>query len=692
MKEYTTQQIRNVALIGNAGSGKTSLIDAMLFDAGAVDRLGRVDAGNSFVDYDPEEINRKTTLGLKICIAEWKGCKLNILDTPGYEDFYGDLAGALRVVESALVVVDAVTGVGGGTEKSWLMADKYGLPRAIVINKLDSEQANFDGIVEQIQQELGARLMPVHIPIGKGASFSGIVDIISMKAYQFEGDGGKGFEEIEIPDELTSRAEELREILIEAAAEGEDELTEKYLEGEELTPEEIMRGLKASIREGIVVPVMCASAYQNISVPFIMDFIVGSLPSPPESKPIESADGEETREPSPDAPLAALVFKTTSDPYAGKISFIRVFSGTLNADSQVFNSSKGTTERVTKLYHLNGKNQIETTRIAAGDLGMAVKLPTASTGDTLCAPDAKIVLPGIEFPKPVLSLAIVPKNPSDDDKLGTILNNIAEEDPTFQIQRDQEMKQVLVSGLGDVHLNVILERIKRRYNIDATTTTPKVPYRETIRGSVEGIHARYKKQTGGRGQFADVVIKMEPLPRGEYFEFVDEIFGGAIPRNFIPAVEKGVRESMQSGVLAGFPVVDLRVTLYDGKHHPVDSSDMAFRIAASMAFKEAMQKADPVLLEPIMNVEVTVPEEHMGDILADLNSRRGRVLGVEQQGKYQVIKAQVPMAEMFRYALDLRSMTSARGWFTMEFSHYEEVPYDIAQKIIVAAKAEKGEE
>lgn len=689
MKEYRTEQIRNVALIGNAGSGKTSLIDAILFDAGAVDRLGRVDAGNSFVDYDPEEINRKTTLSLKICIAEWEGYKLNILDTPGYEDFYGDLASALRVVDSALVVIDAVTGVGGGTEKSWMMADKYGLPKAIVINKLDAEQADFDGIIDQIQQELGARLMPVHIPIGRGSSFSGIVDIISMKAYQFEGDSGKKFEEMDIPGELSSRAEELRESLIEAAAEGEDELTEKYLEGEELTPDEIMRGLKASIREGIVVPVMCASAYQNISVPFILDFIVKSLPSPIESKPIESVDGEENREPSPDAPLAALVFKTTSDPYVGKISYIRVFSGTLSADSQVFNSSKGTGERVTKLYYLNGKNQIETPKITAGDLGIAVKLQSASTGDTLCAPDARIVLPGIEFPKPVLSLAIAAKSQSDDDKLSTILTSIAEEDPTFQVQRDQEMRQVIVSGLGDVHLNVTLERIKRRYNIDATTATPKVPYRETIRKPVEGIHARYKKQTGGRGQFADVVIRMEPLPRGEYFEFVDEIFGGAIPRNFIPAVEKGIRNSMQSGVLAGFPVVDIKVTLYDGKFHPVDSSDLAFQIAASMAFKEAMQKADPVLLEPIMNVEVTVPEEHMGDVLADLNSRRGRVLGVDQQGKYQVIKAQVPMAEMFRYALDLRSMTSARGWFTMEFSHYEEVPYDIAQKIIAAAQAEK---
>ncbi|HID56007.1 TPA: elongation factor G [Candidatus Poribacteria bacterium] len=683
MKEYRTEQIRNVALIGNAGSGKTSLIDAILFDAGVVDRLGRVDAGNSFVDCDPEEINRKTTLSLKICIAEWEGCKLNILDTPGYEDFYGDLASALRVVDSALVVIDAVTGVGGGTEKSWMMADKYGLPRAILINKLDAEQADFDGIIDQIQRELGARLMPIHIPIGKGSSFSGIVDIISMKAYKFEGDGSDKFEEVDIPEELSSRAEELRESLIEAAAEGEDELTEKYLEGEELTPDEIARGLKASIREGIVVPVMCTSAYQNISVPFILDFIVKSLPSPVESKPIES------REPSPDAPLAALVFKTTSDPYIGKISYIRVFSGVLTADSQIFNSSKETGERVTKLYHLNGKNQIETPRITAGDLGIAVKLQSASTGDTLCAPEARIVLPGIEFPKPVLSLAISAKSQSDDDKLSTILTSIAEEDPTFQVQRDQEMKQVIVSGLGDVHLNVTLERIKRRYNIEATTTTPKVPYRETIRKSVEGIHARYKKQTGGRGQFADVVIKMEPLPRGEYFEFVDEIFGGAIPRNFIPAVEKGIRNSMQSGVLAGFPVVDIKVTLYDGKFHPVDSSDLAFQIAASMAFKEAMQKADPVLLEPIMNVEVTVPEEHMGDVLADLNSRRGRVLGVDQKGKYQVIKAQVPMAEMFRYALDLRSMTSARGWFTMEFSHYEEVPYDIAQKIIATAQAEK---
>ena len=691
MKEYGTERIRNVALIGNAGSGKTSIIDAMLFDAGAIDKLGRVDSGTSFVDYTEEEIERKTTLSLKVCIAEWKGCKLNILDTPGYEDFYGDLASALRVVESVLVVIDTETGVGGGTEKSWMIADKYGLPRAIVLNKLDSEQADFDKLLDQIQKELDVRLLPVHIPIGQKSEFSGIVDIISMKAFKFEGGGSKKFEETEIPEELSSRAEELREMLIEAAAEGEDELTEKYLEGEELTPEEIMRGLKASIRQGVVVPVLCASASQNIGIPNILDFIVGSLPSPVEGHPIEDTEGEGSREPSPDQPLAALVFKTMTDPYAGKLSFIRVYSGVLTADSQVLNSSKGTTERVTKLYYVNGRNFIDTTRIPAGDIGMAVKLPAASTGDTLCSPEAKIVLPGVEFPSPVYTMAVEPKNKSDEDKLSTALNAMTEEDPSFRVTRSQETKQILLSGLGDIHLNVVLDKIRRRYNIEADLVPPKVPYRETIKSSVQGIHARYKKQTGGRGQFADVVIKMEPLPRGQNFEFVDQIVGGAIPRNFIPAVEKGIIEAMQSGVLAGYPVVDIRVTLYDGKHHPVDSSDLAFKIAASMAFKEGMQKANPVLLEPIMNVEVTVPEQYMGDVIADLNSRRGRILGVEQKGKYQVIKAQVPMAEMFRYALDLRSMTSARGWFTMEFSHYEEVPGDLAQKIIAAAKAEKEE-
>ncbi|MFQ6041317.1 MAG: elongation factor G, partial [Candidatus Poribacteria bacterium] len=577
------------------------------------------------------------------------------------------------------------------TEKVWQVADKYKLPRMIFVNKMDAEQASFEKAVASIKEILDAKTVLLQFPIGSEANFAGVVDLIKSKALKPKDEIGKDFIEEEIPDDLQEQAEEHRMELIETAAEGEDELIEKYLSDEELTREEIIRGLKVSFLDNRVAPVMCGSAYNNIGIQPLLETISILSPSPVEAKEIVSKDGETTLQPSPDAPLSALVFKTMSDKF-GTSSLFRVYSGTLHSDSQVYNSTKGRNERIGKISFINGGQRIDTPKVVAGDYGAVVKLASTSTGDTLCSPENGVVLPGIEFPKPVISMAVLPKREGDDEKLSTMLARMSDEDPTFKVERDSVMKQLLISGLGELHLISILGRMRRKYNIEADTATPKVAYKETIRSAVNGVQGRYKRQSGGRGQFGEVWMNIEPMERGEGFEFVNQIKGGAIPQNFIPAVEKGVVGAMEAGVVAGYPVVDVRVTLYDGKTHPVDSSDLAFSIAGSQAFREAMGKANPVLLEPIMNVEISVPEEYMGDIIGDLNSKRGRIMGMEQVGNRQVIKAQVPLAEMFRYSIDLRSMTSARGSYTMEFAYYEQVPDEVAVKIIAAAKAEKEEE
>jgi elongation factor G len=690
MREYRTEQIRNIGIISHAGAGKTSLVEAILYDIGATDRLGRVDSGNTVVDYDEEDKERQTTVTAKICIAEWNGHKINIIDTPGAEDFYSDLESALRVVDSVIVVVDATTGVEGGTEKVWQVADKYELPRMIFVNKMDKEQANFEKAVSNIEEILSAKTVLLQIPIGSEANFAGVVDLLKFKAMKPKDATGKELTEEEIPDDLQDQAEEHRMQLVEAAAEGEEELIEKYLSDEQLTPEEIIRGLKVSFLDNQIVPVMCGSAYNNIGIQPFLDTISFLSPSPAEAKEIVSQDGEKTLQASPDAPMSALVFKTMSDRF-GTNSLFRVYSGTLHADSQVYNSTKGKNERIGKISFVHGEKRIDTPQVVAGDYGAVVKLASTSTGDTLCDTANGVVLPGIEFPRPVISMAVLPKREGDDEKLSTMLTRMSEEDPTFKVERDAVMKQLLISGLGELHLISILGRMRRKYNIEADTATPKVAYKETIRSSVNDIQGRYKKQSGGRGQFGEVWINIEPMERGTGFEFVDNITGGVIPRNYIPSVEKGVRGAMEEGVVAGYPVVDVRVILYDGKTHPVDSSDLAFSIAGSQAFKAAMEKANPILLEPIMNVEISVPDQYMGDIIGDLNSKRGRIMGMEQVGNRQVIKAQVPLAEMFRYSIDLRSMTSARGSYTMEFAYYEQVPEEVAVKIIAASKAKKEE-
>ena len=690
MKQYRTDEIRNIAIIAHSGAGKTSLVEAMLFNGGAIERMGTVDSGNSVADYAADEIERRTTLNCSVCIAEWEGHKLNLIDTPGAEDFYGDLHSVLRVVDAVIVVVDATTGVEGGTEKVWEVADKYELPRLVFINKMDKENANFEDALASVEEILETRAVPIQLPIGQEDQFAGVVDVIQMAAY-LEPDGNKRAAKAEIPAELEAEAEETREALVEVAAESDDELIEKFFEGE-LTDEEIQNGLQLGILQNQFTPVLCGAALSNVGVQQLMDVLVTGCPSPVDVGPVASVEDEaETRDPSSEAPMSALVFKSIADPFAGQLSFFRVYSGILKGDTQVSNSTRGQVERLGKTVFMNGKDAMSTPQVEAGDIGAITKLAATQTGDTLCDRDAQIQLAGVEFPNSVISYAIRPTREGDDEKLMTSLTRMSEEDPAFRIERNDVTKQLLVSGLGDLHLTINRERMKDKFGVETAVSPPKVPYRETIRRNVQSINGRHKRQSGGRGQFGDVWINIGPLQRGEGFEFVNNIVGGSIPRNYIPAVEKGIRERMDRGLLAGYPVVDIQIDLYDGKHHPVDSSDMAFQIAGSMAFAAAAEQANPGLLEPIMNVEITVPEQFMGSIIGDLNGRRGQVMGVEQIGRKQVIQANVPLSEMLRYSIDLKSMTSARGNFTMEFSHYEVAPDDVAQKVIAESKAEAEE-
>ncbi len=690
MRQYRTEEIRNIGIIAHSGAGKTSLIEAMLYNGGAIERMGAVDNGNTVADYASDEIERKTSLNCSVCIAEWTENKLNIIDTPGAEDFYGDLHGVLRVVDAVIVVVDATTGVEGGTEKVWEIADKYDLPRILFINKMDKENASFDNALASISEILETRAVPVQIPIGKEDQFTGVVDVIQDGAF-LEPSGSAPATKSDVPDDLLGTAEEYREALVEVAAESDDELIEKFFEGE-LSEEEIQKGLQTGISENQFVPVLCGSALKNIGVQQLMDMIISCCPSPVQAAEIQDVDDEsKTREPSTDAPLSAVVFKTIADPFSGQLSFFRVYSGTLEGDSQVNNSNRGEVERLGKPTFMNGKQAINTSNVPAGDIGALTKLTTTHTGDTLCDRDATIKLPGIEFPNTVISYAISPAREGDDEKLMTALTRISEEDPSFQIERNDITKQLLVSGLGDLHITVNRDRIKEKFGVETNVAPPKVPYRETVRKSVQNVQERHKKQSGGKGQFGDVTINLAPIERGEGFEFINNIKGGAIPSNYIPAVEKGIQQRMELGVLAGYPLVDIQIDLHDGKYHDVDSSDMAFQIAGSMAFATAVQQADPCLLEPIMNVAISVPDQYMGNIIGDLNGRRGQVMGVEQVGKRQIIQAIVPQSEMLRYSIDLRSLTSARGNFTMEFAHYEVVPEDVAQKVIAASKTEEEE-
>jgi elongation factor G len=692
LRRYRTEDIRNVALIAHSGAGKTSLGDAMLFDAKAIERLGRVDEGTSTLDYDPDEIKRKITISTAVAQCEWQNAKINLVDTPGYADFIGEVKSGLRVVESAVVAVCATAGVEVGTENVWQFADERSLPRMIAITKVDRENADFYKTVDALRNTFGTKCTVIQIPIGSQDSFRGIVDLIAMKAIVYgSGTGGK-FEEQDIPDNLREAAEKYHNELVEAAVENDDELIEKYLEGEQLTEEEIRQGLRQGVVEGKTYPIVCVSALKNIGIQPMLDAMVSYLPSPADYNKAEGTvpGSDEKREllPKDDAPLSALVFKTTADPFVGKISLFRVSSGTIRSDGQVYNSNEDATERIGQLFFMKGKQQEPVDQVCAGDIGAVAKLGVTASGHTLCDKANPVILPGIDFPKPTLAMAMKPKTKGDEDKIGTGLARLTEEDPTIVVRRDAETAETIVEGMGEVHLEVTADRLKRKFGAEVVLETPRIPYRETVRGTAK-VEGKHKKQTGGRGQYGHVFLEISPLPSGSDFEFEDKIFGGSVPRQYIPAVEKGVRETLVDGVLAGYPLVDLKVTLYDGSYHPVDSSEMAFKIASSMALKKGVMDASPVLLEPIMNVEVTVPEYQMGDVMGDLNKRRGKIMGMEPQDGNQVIKAQAPMAEMFRYAIDLRSITAGRGSFTMEFSHYEEVPAAISQQVIEKLKQEQ---
>jgi elongation factor G len=681
LKVYETDRLRNLAIIGHGGAGKTSLVEAMLFNAGHTKRLGRVDEGNATTDYLPEEIKRKISVSTTMAPCEWKECKINILDTPGYADFFSEVKSALRVVDSILTVVEAVAGVEVQTEIGWQEANRVKLPKMIFINKMDRENANFDRVLSQIKDVLKCNAVPVELPIGSETQFSGVVDLLTMKAYQYNKDGS--CQEQEVPGDLLDAAQEAQQNLMEAAAEGDDELLMRYLDGETLTGEEIFTGLKKAFQSQSLVPVLCGSSLNNIGIRHLLDFIVNGVPSP--------ADLAEPGANLQQEPLAALVYKTMADPYVGKVSFFRIFGGVLKSDSQVYNANKEKEEKIAQLFVMRGKQQENVMEVKAGDLAAVAKLQETGTGNTLCRKDKPIILPGIDFPEPNLSFAIEPKSKVDEDKLGSAMAKLVEADPTIRLSKNAETKETILTGMGDTHLEIVLERLQQKFGVEVTSKKPKIPYRETIRSTVQS-EGRHKKQTGGRGQFGHVWMTLEPLPEGG-FEFVEKVFGGAVPRQYFPAVEKGVREALNEGVLAGYPVTGLRTTLYDGSFHPVDSSELAFKLAAILSFKNGMEKANPVLLEPVMNVEVTVPEQFMGDIMGDFNSRRGRILGMESRdGGVQVIRATAPLAELADYAIVLKSITQGRGTFKMEFFQYDETPARLAEEIIEKHKAELEKE
>lgn len=692
MAEYKAANLRNVGLFGDGGAGKTSLAEAMLYDAGAVDRLGRVDEGATVMDYDPDEIKRKISINCALAHLLWKKNKVNLIDTPGYANFVADMQCALRVIDTALVMVDAAEGVKVQTERVWRYCQDESLPRLLFINKMDHERADFFHLLPQIEKVLKGKLVPVQLPIGNGPSFKGVLDLLSMKSLIFDGSLAAKFAVGPVEGDLAQKAKEYREKIVEAVAEISDALLEKYLEQGSLPEEEVRKGFMEAILKGRLIPVACGSAIKNIGIQPVLDLIVDYFPDPTQMKPVTGlnpkTNQEESRGHKVEEPLSALVFKTVADPYLGKLTIFRVFSGTMMSDSVVLNATRGEKERIGQLFLLMGKNQTAVASLSAGDLGCVAKLKVTTTGDTLCEEKAPIAFAKFQFPEPVISYAIQPKSKADEEKVSNALARLCEEDVTLKIGRDPQTREMLVSGMGEVHLDVVVDRLKRKFGVEVDVKTPKVPYKETIKLSAK-VQGKYKKQTGGRGQFGDAWLEIEPLARGTGFEFVDKIVGGAIPRQYIPSVEKGVVEAMGKGPLAGYPVVDVRVTLYDGSYHTVDSSDMAFKIAASLGFKKGIEQCNLVLLEPIMNMEVIVPEENVGDVIGDLNSKRGKVIGVDSRDKFQIIKTLIPMAEILRYAPALRSLTGGKGSFSVSFSHYEEVAPHIAEKIIAQSKQEK---
>ena len=692
VKTYEAKDIRNVLLVGHGGSGKTTLLEAMLFASGATTRMGAVEDGNTVSDFEPEEVKKGISVSLGMAPVEWNGVKINVLDAPGYADFIGDVRSGITAADAVVLVVSAVDGVEVQTEVAWELAVEAGLPRAILINKLDRERASFERTLDQLVQAFGTQVAPLELPLGEEHDFEGVADLLGRKAYRYG--SGPNAEEGEWPDDISGKADPYREKLMEAVAESDDALIEKYLEDGELSEEEVVHGVKRGFAEARIAPVLCAAAARPIGVDRALQFIADEFPSPIDRGPvtvIDKAGEEKQRACDPGEPLTSYVFKTVSDPYVGHITMFRVFSGKVRPDANVYNATKATEERIGQLFALRGKEHESVSEVPAGDIAAVAKLSHTTTGDTLATKDDPVTLPPIHMPEPLLAFAITPKTKGDEDKLSTALSRLREEDPTLRIERSDETHETVMYGMGEAHLDVQIERMKRKFGVEVATTPAKIAYRETIRGPAKGL-GRHVKQTGGHGQYAVCSIEVEPLPRGEGFEFVDKIFGGAIPNQFIGSVERGVVKTMAQGVISENPMVDIRCRLVDGKFHSVDSSDMAFQLAGALALKDAAQQAGVVLLEPIVEVDVVVPDAYTGDIMGDLNSKRAKIQGMEGAGAgKQRVKALVPQAEVARYSIDLRSMTGGRAAFSMTFSHYEEVPSHLSDKVIAAAQQEKAE-
>ncbi|MDH3217831.1 MAG: elongation factor G [Candidatus Krumholzibacteria bacterium] len=689
MKQYAPDKIRNIALVGHQDTGKTSLAEVILFSTGAVSRVGRVEDGNTTMDTAPEEIERKISILAALAFCEFDNHKINLVDTPGYEDFVGEVFAGLDVVEGAVLVIRGDAGAEVGTEKIWRHLRDNNVPTVVCINKMDKENASFDSSMKSLQDNLGGRLLAMQYPLGEGHEFKGIIDVIDQKAYEYKTDGKGDFKTVEIPGDVAEKVASMRREIYETAAENDEALMEKYIETDSLTLQEAIKGISIGVAAGDVFPVFLASAETNIGIPQLLGGIAATLPSPVE-KPLRLGDGDDALSPDPSGPTAAKIFKNVSESHVGDMLFVRNYRGTLSSGKDIFNGTREHAERLGQLFFLQGRHRTETDKITAGDIGAAVKLKNAHVGDTLCDKSKPVKIPQTVYPTPSIFSAISAASKGDEDKIGTGLNRLKEEDPTFDVRVDTEVHQTLISGQGELHLEILVGRLKSRYGVEVLLSKPRIPYKETIKKSAQA-QGKYKKQTGGRGQYGDVWLKLEPLPRGGDFEFVNAIVGGVVPGKFIPAVEKGVVATLREGVVAGYPVVDVKTTLYDGSYHNVDSSEQAFKVAGSMAFKKAAMEANIVLLEPIMNVEVKVPEDFMGDVMGDLSSRRGKIQGMDPEGHFNVIKAQVPLAELYRYSTHLRSMTQGRGIHKREFSHYEEVPRENALKIIEEAKKQKEE-
>ncbi len=686
MKAYATDKIRNVALLGHSSNGKTTLTEAMLFATGVTTRQGKVTEGNTVSDFEKQEIAREVSIGTSVIPIELNNLKFNILDTPGYFDFIGEMYGAKRASEGSVLLIDASSGIEVGTEKAWKNVEKYSTPRLIFLNKMDKEDIDFDKLLNELQSEFGDKIVPFSLPIGAGESFKGFVSVLDGKAYEYT---GKVRKEIALTDDQQEKVDEIKETLMERIAETSEELMEKYFEGEEFTREEIDKGIKEGVSTGDLVPLVVGSAEKTIAADFLLELIGKYIPSPADVGDVKGTkDGKEViRKVDSSEPFSAIVFKTIIDPFVGKLTMFKVVSGKITKDTDLYNSTKEESEKLANLFLLRGKNQVEVSEILAGDIGATSKLSYTQTGDTLCDKNNQTLYETISYPQPTLFKSVEPKNKGDEEKIGTSLNKMIDEDPTFVLERNTETKQLLIGGQGSVQLGVIVDKLKQNFGVDVVLSSPKIAYRETIKGNAT-VQGKHKKQSGGAGQYGDVHMRFEPSQ--EEFEFSQEIFGGSVPRNYWPAVEKGIRDSLENGVLAGCPVVNIKATLFDGSYHDVDSNEMAFKLAAQIAFKKGMEAAKPVLLEPIMKVEVSIPDDYMGDVMGDMNKRRGRILGMEQQSDgTQKITAEAPHSELFEYAIDLRAMTQAKGSFTMEFSKYEEVPSMISEKIIADYKAQR---